>query len=108
MSGDRMKFLLSILTFGNPETRKEKWPYDPFAAARPIFEMFNSNTYKYLLPSLYLSIDETLYPMRHHIPLRQYNPAKRHKYGSLLKSLNEALFPYTYKACAYAAKREKG
>ena len=104
MSGDRMKFLSSILKFGDSETRKEKWPYDPFADARPIFEMFNSNTSKYLLPSLYLSIDETLYP----IPLRQYNPAKPHKYGLLLKSLNEALFPYTYKACAYAGKPEKG
>ena len=64
MSHDRMKFLLSTLTFGHPETRKEKWPCDCFAAARPIFEMFNSNSSKYLLPSLYLSMDETLYPMR--------------------------------------------
>ena len=65
MSRDRMKFLLSTLTFDVPETRKEKWPYDHFAAAYPIFEMFNSNTSKYLLPSIYLWIDETLYPMRH-------------------------------------------
>ena len=53
MSRDRMKFLLSTLTFEDPETRKEKWPYDRFAAARPIFEMSNSNTSKNLLPSLY-------------------------------------------------------
>ena len=58
MSRDRMKFLLSTLAFDDPEARKEKWPYGRFAAARPIFEMFNSNTSKYLLPSLYLSIDE--------------------------------------------------
>ena len=67
MSCDRMKFLLSTWTFDNPQTCKEKWPYDRFADARPIFEMFNSNTSKYLLPSLYLLIDETLYPMRHQI-----------------------------------------
>ena len=36
MSDDRMKFLLSTLTFDNPETRQEKWPYDRFAAASPI------------------------------------------------------------------------
>ena len=53
MSLDRVNFLLSTLIFDDPETHKEKWSYDHFAAARPIFEMFNSNTSKYLLPSLY-------------------------------------------------------
>ena len=67
MSRNRMKFLLPTLTFDDPETLKEKWPYDRFAAARPIFQMFSSNTCKYLLLSLYLSVDETLYPMGHQI-----------------------------------------
>ena len=44
MSHDRMQFLLSTLTFDDPETRKDKWPYDRFAAAGPVFEMFNYNT----------------------------------------------------------------
>ena len=108
MSRDHMKFLLSTLTFDDPETRKEKWPYDRSAAARPIFQMFNSNTSKYLLPLLYLSIDETLYPMRHQTALRQSNLSKPHRYGLLLKLLNDASFPYTYKACPYAGKPEKG
>ena len=42
-SRDNMKILLSILTFGNPEECKEKWPYDCFAGACPIIEMFTSN-----------------------------------------------------------------
>ena len=46
MSPDRVKFLLSTLTFDDPETRKENWPHDRFAAARPIVEKFNSNTSK--------------------------------------------------------------
>ena len=103
-----LKFLFSTLTFDDPDTRKEKWSYDRFAAARPIFEMFNSNTSKYLLLSLYLLIDATLYPMRHQIAFRQYNPSKQHRYGLLLKSLNDTSFPYTYKACPYAGKPEKG
>ena len=70
--------------------------------------MLNSNTSKYLLPSLYLSVDETLYPMRHQIAFRQYNPSKPHRYGLLLKSLNDASFPYTYKAFPYAGKPGKG
>ena len=93
MSRDRIKFSFSSLTFDDPETRKEKWPYDRFAAAHPIFELFNSNTSNYLLPSLYLSIDETLYPMRHQIDFRQYNCSKLQRYGWLLKSLNDASFP---------------
>ena len=68
--------------------------------------MFNFNTSKLLLPSLYLSIDETLYPMRHQIALRQYNSSK--PYGLLLKSLNDASFPYTCKAFSDAGKPEKG
>ena len=108
MSRDRMKFLLSTLTFDDPETRNEKWQYDHFAAARPIFEMFNSNTSKYLFPSLYLSIDETLYPMRHQIAFRQYNPSKPYRYGLLLKSPNVVSFLYMYKACAYGGTPEKG
>ena len=55
-----------------------------------------------------MSIDETLYPMRHQIAFRQYNPKKPHKYGLLLKSLNDARFPYTYKAAPYAAKPTAG
>ena len=69
--------------------------------------MFYSNTSKYLLRSLYLSIDETLYHMRHQIAFRQYNPSK-HTYGLLLKSLNDASFPHTYKVCPYVRKPEKG
>ena len=65
MSCDRMKLLLSTLAFDDPETRKEKYPYDRFAAARPIFKMFNYDTSKYVLPSLYLSTDQALYPMSH-------------------------------------------
>ena len=76
MSFDHMKLLLSTLGFDDPETCKKKCPYDRFAAARPIFEMFNYNTSKYVLPPLYLSIDETLYPMSHQVAFRQYNPSK--------------------------------
>ena len=70
--------------------------------------MFNANLSKPLWPSAYLSIDETLYPMRHQIALRQFNPKKPHKYGLLFKSLNDARFPYTYKAVPYAGKPTEG
>ena len=48
-----------------------------------------------LVPSEYLSIDETLYSMRHQINFRQYNPNEPAKYGLLYKSLNDARFAFT-------------
>ena len=75
---------------------------------RPVWELFNKNLRKYIAPSEYLTIDETLYPMRHQIAFRQYNPNKPHKYGVLFKSLNEARFPYIFKSVPYAAKATSG
>ena len=76
---------------------------------RPVCKLLNSNLGKYVAPSEYLTIDETtLYPMRHQIAFRQCNPNNPHKYGVLLKSLNDARFPYTYKALPYAAKPTAG
>ena len=46
--------------------------------------------------------------MRQQIAFRQYNPNKPHRYGLLLKSFNDARFPYTYKAVLYAAKPKAG
>ena len=46
--------------------------------------------------------------MRQEIAFRQYNPNKPHRYGLLPKSLNDARFPYTYKAVPYAAKPKTG
>ena len=75
---------------------------------RPVRELFNSNLGKYVAPSEYLTIDEIFYPTRHQIAFRQYSPNKPHKYGVLLKSLNDARFLYTYKALPYAAKPTVG
>ena len=45
--------------------------------------------------------------MRYRIAFRQYNPSKPHGYRLLLKSLNNASFPYKYKAFPGAGKPEK-
>ena len=61
-----------------------------------------------LVPSEYLSIDETLYSMRHQINFRQYNPNKPAKYGLLYKSLNDAHFAFTYQVIPYCGRPEDG
>lgn len=108
ISQNRMAFLLANVSFDNKEERVAIWPADRFAAARPMFELFNTNLSKFHTPSLYLSIDETLNPMRHQIMFRQYNPAKSYRYGLLEKSLNDASFPYSYKTTHYAGKPVNG
>ena len=60
-----------------------------------------------MLPSLYLSIDKTLYPMSNQIALGQYNPSNPHKYELLFNMLNDASFPHTGKASPCAGKSKK-
>ena len=107
-SKNRAKFLLASLSFIDRDNCIINFPRDRFASSRPMFELFNANCSKYLVPSIYLTADETLYPMRHQIAFRQYNPNKPHKYGLLSKSLNDATFPFTYKSSPYVGKPTEG
>ena len=91
-----------------PQERTQPWETDRFAAVREILEILNSNLSKHAAPSEYLSVDEALYPMRQQIAFRQFNLNKADLYGLLQKSLNDARFPYTYKAVPYAAKPRAG
>ena len=52
----------------------------------------------------YLSLDETLYPMRTQISFKQFNPSKPAKYGLLFKSVNAARYPYTFISSPYSGK----
>ena len=70
--------------------------------------MFNKNCSKYVIPSKYLAIDKTLYPMRHQIAFREYKPKKPQSYGSFLKSINDSRFTFTYNAAPYAGQPENG
>ena len=85
MSKNRFRFLKGNIYFDKPQERTQLWETDRFAAVKEIWEIFNSNFSKHVAPSEYLSIDETLYPMRQQIAFRQYNPNKPHRYGLLLK-----------------------
>ena len=40
-----------------------------------VWELFNYNFTKYVAPSEFLTIDETLHSMRHQTMFRQYNPS---------------------------------
>ena len=108
MSKNRFCLLISNLMFDTNEERVASWPFDRFAAIRTLFETFNQNCLKHVIPSEFLSIDETLYPMRNQVAMKQYNPNKPAKYGLLFKSLNDGRFPYTYNSLVYAGKPQQG
>ena len=67
MSKNRFEFLVSNLCFNDSTTRKHRWSRDRFAAFREVFELFNNNCAQYVTPNIYMSLNETLYPMRNQI-----------------------------------------
>ena len=90
MSRSRFMFLLANLAFDDMNTRAERWKTDIFVGFRMVFELFNNECSKHVVPSDYLCIDETLFPMRNQIAFKQYNKNKQAKYGLLIKSLNSS------------------
>ena len=108
VSKNRFRLFFSHLPFDGYQNRQEKWKLDQFSAIKDVWKSFNDNFGKYLVPSEYESLDETLYPMRHQIVFRQYNPKQPYHYGILFKSLNDTRYPYTYKSVPYASKPKSG
>ena len=104
MSTNRFVFLCSNLSFDDASTRTEKWQHDKFAAMMDVFEKFDSNCSKILVPDVFLSIYETLYPTRVSVSFRQYMKSKPAKYGLLFRSVSSAVIPYTYSTIVYAGK----
>ena len=108
MSKNRFQYLLQVLSFDTPAEREATWSTDRLAAIREVFQRFTRNCMKHVIPSEYLAIDETLYPMRTQISMKQYNDKKPTKYGLLFRSINDSRFSYTYNTLAYAGKPEAG
>ena len=86
MSRNRFSFLSSHLCFDDHTTCAQRWKTDRFVAFCDFFDMLNGNCSRHLGPGKYLSLDETLYPMRNHISFKQYNPSKPPKYGMCCSS----------------------
>ena len=108
MSKHRFTFLNAVLTFDNPEERRELWNSDRFAPTCRLTVMFNEQMKNVLVPSEYLSIDETLYSMHHQINFREYNLNKPAKYTLLYKSLNDTRFAFTYQVIPYCGRPKDG
>ena len=81
LSKNRVKILLASVSFISRDECIKNFPEDRFASSRPMFQLFNVSYSKYYVPTLYMIIDEVLYPMRHQIAFRQYDTNESHKYG---------------------------
>ena len=107
MSRFHFYFICSHICFYNPDTIIERWKHDRFAAMREIFSECNKNFARALISEDYLTIDETLYPMRNQISFKQYNPDKPAKYGILYKPMNSARYPFTHQSHVHCGKPEQ-
>ena len=88
----RFQFILANLAFDDLSDREMCWKEYRLAAMRYVFEECNKNFAKVIVPDFYLSLEETLYPMRNQISFRQYNLDKPALYGTFYKSINSAAF----------------
>ena len=83
MSYNRFAFLIYFLEFDDKETQRQRWREHKFAVICEFFMKMNENNGRCRNPSPYVSVDETLYPYRGRIGMKQYNPSKSKKYGLL-------------------------
>ena len=79
---------------------------DKFATIREFFMKMNEKNGRCRNPSPYVSVNETIYPYRGRIGMKQYDLSKKAKYGLLYLCLCDAKVPYTYSTLPYARKPE--
>ena len=106
MSYNRFAFLIHFLELHDKEIRRLRWKEGKFVDICEIFMKINENNGRCRNLSPYVSVDETLYPYRGRIGMKQYNPSKPAKYGFLYQSLCDVKVPYMYSTLPYAGKPE--
>ena len=104
MPRNRFKFLIAHISFDEHTLRPTRRQHNRFVAFREIFEEFNENCGKFLVPDNYLPLDETLYPMRTQISFKYFNPSKPTNYGMLYKSINACRYSFTFSTVVYSGK----
>ena len=89
-------FLSRFIEFDDIHNCNDRLEFGKFILIRDFFKQVNKGSATHCVPSAYLAIDETLYPCRGRVGIRQYNPNKPAKYGLLYYSLCDSLVQYTY------------
>lgn len=102
ISSNRLKLLLSHITFDNKVTRRDRQMTDKLAAVREFWDLFSLNLRKYYVPSSTLTVDEQLYAYRGYSPGRSYMPQKPAKYGIKTFWICDSKNGYALKALPYS------
>ena len=97
-------FLCSCLRFDDIRSRTERFQSNRATTICDVYEMFNHNCAKVLVPDKFLSLDESFYPTRVGVAFRQYSKSKPTKYALPFRSLNSAKMSLTYNSVIYAGK----
>ena len=106
MTYRRFQFLCHFLSVDDALTRAERWKVDKYTCFHVVFEYLTDRNAKMRIPSLHVTVDETLYPYRGAIGLRIYNPNKPDRYGLLIISLSDGEVPYTYESSIFGKTRK--
>ena len=79
------------------------WQHDKLETIYEIFEEFNENCRKFLVPDDSLSLDETLFVKKMQISFKQLNSSKPAKYG-LHKPMKACCYSFTFSNAVYSGK----
>lgn len=108
MSRNKFKRILRSFRFDIKSTRRARLTDDKFALIRDIFESFRSNCVTAYTPTMQLTIDEQLLPVKSRCKLISFMPNKPDKYGIKFWLLVEVDTKYVCNIIPYlgAAERE--
>lgn len=104
MGQSRYLAILSHLTFDDSSTREARRPGDKFCLMREVFDIFDANLRRHIIPSENLTVDESLIKYRGRCPFRVYMPQKPGRYGILVRTVADAHSRYLWKAWVYPGK----
>ena len=107
MPRDRFKTILSHLRFDAKDTRRARLNEDKFAHVSEVFELFRVNCCKVYTPSMFLTIDEQLLPLKTRCRLITFMPNKPDKYGLKFWVMVDTETKYVVNILPYLGAQER-
>lgn len=108
MAKTRFVYLLKILRFDNPETRKDREKQNPATAILLLFERFVVNCQRVYTVGSCATMDEMLIGFRGRCKFKMYIPGKKVKCGLKIMALTDSKSHYFYNGYIYTGKKSDG
>ena len=107
MGRERYLTLMAKISFDDAAQRPQRRLGDKFCLIRDVFESFNGNLRRHVVPSECLTLDESLIKFRGRCPFRVYMPQKPGRYGILVRTVADAYNRYLWKAWVYTGRPQE-